>query len=292
MKEIQVRTPAKVNLTLDVVGKREDGYHSIESVFQAVSIFDVLTVTRKDTPGITLSSTNRYLPCNQKNIAYQAAELFLQKVHRRDGLHIHIEKHIPSQAGLGGGSSDGAAVLTALNSLLGCRMSIPQLCEIGAEVGADVPFFLEGGTVHVSGIGEILEPLPPLPVLSMVVAKGRAGVSTPEAYRRIDLLTDPVHPDTAGVIDAIRERNYPEAFSRCGNLFEAAMQLEEVAQIRKIMLEKGAKCALMTGSGSAVFGIFESGPIAQKCCNALHTVVPYAVTCKTLKHGIRIVSRS
>ena len=135
MREIQVRTPAKVNLTLDVVGKRDDGYHSIESVFQAVGIYDALTLTRVDTPGITLSSTNKYLPCNQKNIAYQAAQLFLKRAHRWDGIHIHIEKHIPSQAGLGGGSSDGAAVIAALNWLLGCRMSLQEQCEIAAQVG-------------------------------------------------------------------------------------------------------------------------------------------------------------
>lgn len=292
MREIQVRTPAKVNLVLDVVGKREDGYHSIESVFQAVSIYDVLTVTRTDTPGITISSTNKYLPCNQKNIAYQAAELFLKLVHRRDGIHIHIEKHIPSQAGLGGGSSDGAAVLTALNGLLGCRMSTKELCEIGAQVGADVPFFLLGGTVHVSGIGEILEPLPPMPPMSIVVAKGKAGVSTPEAYRRIDQLEHPAHPDTAGVLESIREKRHYDIFRKCGNLFEAATDLEEVARIKQIMLEQKADCALMTGSGSAVFGIFPTGTLAQKCCNVLHTVIPYAVTCKTLKHGIRIISRS
>lgn len=292
MREIQVRTPAKVNLTLDVVGKRDDGYHSIESVFQAVGIYDALTLTRVDTPGITLSSTNKYLPCNQKNIAYQAAQLFLKRAHRWDGIHIHIEKHIPSQAGLGGGSSDGAAVIAALNWLLGCRMSLQEQCEIAAQVGADVPFFLTGGTMHVSGMGEILEPLPPMPALPMVIAKGKAGVSTPEAYRRIEQLTDPVHPDTARVIDFLRNGQYWDAIPKCGNLFEAATNLEEVTQIKQIMMDMGAQCALMTGSGSAVFGIFDTGLMAQKCCNALHAVVPYAVTCKTLKHSIRIVSRS
>ncbi len=290
MTSITVQTPAKINLLLDVKGKREDDYHLISSVFQAVDICDTLTVSRREGQKITLSSSNRFLPCSPKNIAYQAADALLKATNTTCGLHIHIEKHIPSQAGMGGGSSDGAAVLVALNQLLGLGLHPKALCNIGARIGADIPFFLLGGTVLVEGIGEKLTPLHALPPMPLVIAKGKAGVSTPEAYRKIDALKHPRHPDTEAMLQAVDRQNLPALADACGNLFEQAIQLEEVDSIRSIMLQTGASCSVMTGSGSAVFGLCTSQSVAQACCNALHAAaIPYAVTCKTLECGIRIL---
>lgn len=290
MSRIEVQAPAKINLTLDIVGKREDGYHLLESVFQAVGVYDTLLIEQTEGSEIVLTSPNRFLPCNPKNIAYQAAERFFAATNTRCGLHIHIEKHIPSQAGLGGGSADGAAVLFALNRLLHTNLSPEALCAIGAQVGADVPFFLLGGTVLVEGIGERLTPLRPLPKLPLVIAKGKAGVSTPEAYRLLDGLSRPQKRRTKAVLAAVNQRHIGNLARACGNHFEAAIHLPEIDAIRTTLHSGGAGCAVMSGSGAAVYGLCASAAIAKACRNRLYTVVPYAVSCTTVPTGITLLS--
>lgn len=290
MKRLTVQAPAKINLTLDITGRRADGYHLLDSVFQTVSIYDILTIEQTADSAITLTSPNPYLPCNQKNIAYKAAEAFFAATDKRCGLHIHIEKHIPSQAGLGGGSADGAAVIFALNHMMETALPLDRLCEIGAGVGADVPFFLLGGTARVQGIGEILTPLRALPELNLVVAKGRMGVSTPEAYKKLDSLPQQQKRHTSAACSAIADRNIGNLICHCSNHFEAAISLPEIDTIRDVMQQSGAKCAVMSGSGAAVYGICQTRQMAQYCCNRLHTVIPYAVTCKTVPEGITILT--
>lgn len=290
MKRLTVQAPAKINLTLDVTGRRADGYHLLDSVFQTVGIYDILTIEQTADHAITLTSPNPYLPCGPKNIAYQAAEAFFAATKQRCGLHIHIEKHIPSQAGLGGGSADGAAVLFALNRMLEAGLSTERLCEIGASVGADVPFFLVGGTARVQGIGEILTPLRPLPELSLVIAKGRMGVSTPEAYKKLDSLPQQQKRHTAAACSAIADSNIGNLVRHCSNHFEAAISLPEIDTIRDVMRKTGVRCAVMSGSGAAVYGICPSQNTAQLSCNRLHTVIPYAVTCKTVAEGITVLA--
>lgn len=290
MKRLTVQAPAKINLTLDITGRREDGYHLLDSVFQTVSIYDILTLELTDGEKITLSSSNPYLPCNPKNIAYKAADAFFSATGKRYQLHIHIEKHIPSQAGLGGGSADGAAVLFALNRMTDAKLPLDRLCAIGARIGADVPFFLLGGTARVQGIGEILLPLRPLPELNLVIAKGKMGVSTPEAYQKLDSLPNQQKRHTKAACSAIADQNIGNLIPHCSNHFEAAISLPEIDTIRTVMRQSGAKCAVMSGSGAAVYGICPSRSAAQYCCNRLHTVIPYAVTCKTIPEGIVVLS--
>ena len=156
MKSIKIKTPAKINLALDVTGKREDGYHTLETIFQTVSLYDIITVTMANNDKIFITSNTNRVPRNEKNIAWKAVEAFCSYTGKKVGVHIHIEKRIPSQAGLGGGSSDGAAVLFALNRLTNAGLSRYELCKIGIKLGADVPFFFFGGTAYASGIGEKL----------------------------------------------------------------------------------------------------------------------------------------
>jgi 4-diphosphocytidyl-2-C-methyl-D-erythritol kinase len=283
---LKLQAPAKVNLALDIVGKRADGYHLLETVFQAISLYDTLTLTRADAQGIGLQCDQKGIPCDARNLAWKAADAFLTATGLPYGVQIRLEKHIPSQAGLGGGSADAAAVLYGCNVLMDAPLSLSQLCQIGAKLGADVPFFLYGGTAYAEGIGEKLEALPPLPALPMVVAKGSDGISTPAAYRAIDRLVQPQHPKTQQLRGKLKAGAPADAtlWSCCGNLFEAVTDLPDVAAIRRQMIQMGAQFACMSGSGAAVFGIFPDEETAQRCQKALAERYPFAACCHTTGH--------
>lgn len=261
---MKIKTPAKINLALDVTGKLDNGYHSIESVFQTVGIYDEVTVELTD-GDISIScevpeqfADSDPIPYDERNIAYKAAKYFFEQHDIKSGCRIHIKKGIPSQAGMGGGSSDAAAVLYCLSKLTGKEIISPE------KLGADVPFFLTGGTAYVSGIGEKITPIADYKGY-FVIAKGKQGVSTAEAYRKIDALVNPVHPQVDKLVESIN--NSPEnAYKYFGNLFEDAVQLDEVNKIKSVMLESNALSSVMTGSGSAVFGLF--GNSFHECCNS------------------------
>lgn len=283
MKSLTISAPAKINLALDIVGTREDGYHLLETVFQSVSIYDKLTLTLTEDGGIALTCSEPEIPCNEKNLAWKAAAAFLKEANIRCGVQIHLEKHIPSQAGMGGGSSDAAAVLKGLNVLTGNPLSLEVLCRLGVGLGADVPFFLYGGTAYAEGIGEKLEILPKLPEIPMVIAKGGDGISTPAAYRAIDALENPEHPRTQELRAAISKGEPAgELWQYCGNLFEAVTELPDVADIRSAMYDMGAVFSCMSGSGSAVFGIFADMDTAQRCQQKLAKRYPFAKVCYTV----------
>lgn len=283
MKSVTRIAPAKINLGLDIVGTREDGYHLLETVFQAVSICDRVTVTLTDAQGIALLCADPAVPCNEKNIAWKAAARFCEAAGLNQGMEITLEKHIPMQAGMGGGSTDGAAVLLALQELTGNPLSMEQLCQIAVKLGADVPFFLYGGTAYAAGIGEELEQLPPFAGKHLVIAKGTAGVSTAEAYGEIDSLQNLTHPPVQQLRNALKQgADAAEIAPLCGNLFEEAVYLPEVTEIRRIMLEQGALCSVMTGSGAAVFGLFDGQETAEQACEILKKHVDFAEFCKTL----------
>lgn len=262
---MKVKSAAKINLALDVTGKLDNGYHNIESVFQTVSIYDEVTVELTES-GIALScevpevfADSDPIPCDERNIAYKAAKYFFEQHGIKSGCRIHIKKRIPSQAGMGGGSTDAAAVLYCLSKMTGKEIISPE------NLGADVPFFLTGGTAYVSGIGEKITPIADYSGKFFVIAKGKQGVSTAEAYRKIDSLVNPIHPQTDKLVEAIK--NSPEnAYKYFGNLFEDAIQLDEVNTIKSVMLENNALSAVMTGSGSAVFGLF--GNNYRECCSS------------------------
>lgn len=283
MRTVTRFAPAKINLGLDVVGKREDGYHLLETVFQTVSVWDKVTVTLTEETGMTLYCANPAVPCDEKNIAWKAAAKFCKAAGIFEGVKIILEKQIPMQAGMGGGSTDAAAVLLALQELTGNPLSQKQLCQIAVKLGADVPFFLYGGTAYAAGIGEELESLPAFQARHLVIAKGTAGVSTVEAYRNIDRLQNPVHPPVQQLRNALKQNaSIAEIASLCGNLFEDAVHLPEVEQIRQMMQQCGALCSVMTGSGAAVFGLFDAQETAEQACKTLQEQVPFAVACEAI----------
>ena len=280
-QKMTIRCNAKINLSLDVTGKREDGYHTLESIFQSVTVYDILTVGVSSGSGITLRCSIPALPCDERNLAYRAAQAMLEASGKKCSVQMTLHKHIPSGAGMGGGSADAAGVLFALNKLLRCGYSNEKLREIGIKLGADVPFLLMGGTVLAEGIGEILTPLRPLPELPLVILKGRQSISTPKAYAAIDALEAPFHPDTARMLEAVETQNTALLAEHCGNTFEDAAALADVERAKAALLEDGALCAVMTGSGSAVFGIFPDQQLADACAVNRRAEFAFAQSCNT-----------
>lgn len=284
---MKIKTPAKINLALDVTGKLENGYHTIESVFQTVGLYDEVEVTLNSS-GINITcelpadfAKADPIPCDERNIAFKAAKLFSETTGYSGGCDIHIVKGIPSQAGMGGGSTDAAAVLYCMNSLTGNKIGTAELAAMGKKLGADVPFFFTGGTAYVEGIGEKISPLPDYSGRVLVIAKGTEGVSTAEAYANIDALTSPLHPPAHELVNALKTT--PEdAHNYFGNLFEQAVQLEEVDDIKSVMVNSGALKAVMTGSGSAVFGLFSSTDAAEVCAEKLREKSYFAAVCMTV----------
>lgn len=262
MNEITIKSNAKINLGLDIVGKRDDGYHLLKTVMQSVSLCDILKIEKSDTISVECSDIN--IPLSEENLAYKAAKAFFSETKIKGGAHIFIEKNIPSQAGLGGGSADAAGTVYALNKLYETDLSDEQLCKIGAKVGSDVPFCIVGGTMLCEGVGEILTPLKNISEHTILIAKGKSGISTVEAYKTYDKLNGINHPDIDMLVNAI---NNGENFCHyCKNVLELTAFLSSVDEIKETMTEFGAQISAMTGSGSAVFGIFENNTLAEKCC--------------------------
>ncbi len=288
-RKMTLRCHAKINLSLDVTGKREDGYHTLESIFQSVTVYDILTVSVQDGSGIVLRCSVPGLPCDERNLAYRAAQAMLEASGKKCRITMHLQKHIPSGAGMGGGSADAAGVLFALNKLMDCGFSNEKLREIGIKLGADVPFLLLGGTALAQGIGEILTPLRSLPKLPVVLLKGRQGISTPKAYAAIDALEAPFHPDTAQMLRAVETQDIDLLAKHCGNTFEDAAALADVERAKAALLEDGAKCAVMTGSGSAVFGIFPDKQSADACAEKRRTEFVFAQSCITTAEPQRVL---
>ncbi|MCI1270008.1 MAG: 4-(cytidine 5'-diphospho)-2-C-methyl-D-erythritol kinase [Ruminococcus sp.] len=287
MKEMKLKSAAKINLSLDVVGKLENGYHLIESVFQTIGIYDTIEIKLNDRDVIELSCSESEIPCDKRNIAYKAAELFREECNIRFGCKISIDKKIPSQAGMGGGSSDGAAVLYGLNKMLETNYPIEKMIAIGKKLGADVPFFLIGGTAYVEGIGEKIKSMPSYSGRIIVAAKGKEGVSTAEAYAKIDSLKAPFHPQTKKLTEAIKNGGN-EAYLYFGNIFESAVSLQSVNHIKSVMMLNGADNSIMTGSGSAVFGIFNDISKAISCSRLLKSIGYYSEICNTIDESFII----
>ncbi len=280
-KHMNLLCAAKINLSLDVTGKRADSYHTLDSIFQTVSVYDRIELLAADGNTISLTCDVPGVPCDEKNLAYRAAEAFLHTSGLTMNLEIHLEKQIPSGAGMGGGSADAAGILYALNQMTGQPFSNQELREIGVKLGADVPFFLLGSTARAQGIGEILTPLRPLPELPLVILKGNEGISTPAAYRAIDALEHPQHPDINAMLQAIETQNLNLLYRNCANLFESVTDCPEVTQAKQALLDCGAECAVMTGSGAAVFGIFKEQESACRCARALEQKFAFVRVCHT-----------
>lgn len=279
-----LQAPAKINLSLDITGRRTDGYHTLRSVFQTVSVYDTLHITRTDssTP-FTLTCDAEEIPCDANNLVTKAAIALLGA--HPCGVKIHLQKKIPSQAGMGGGSADCAAALLGIRRIMGLPVSDTTLHDIAASLGADVPFFLLGGTVLAEGIGEQLTPLAPVQDRIFVLAKGTEGISTPAAYRQIDVLQQPLPTYT----DAVMRHLYGDAdalFAACGNAFDAVAENAEIRSIRQIMREHGAN-PVLSGSGAAVFCGMADMTAAQNCVAALQNAgLPFACITHTTAQGI------
>ncbi|MBQ3259099.1 MAG: 4-(cytidine 5'-diphospho)-2-C-methyl-D-erythritol kinase [Clostridia bacterium] len=277
--KVRVLAPAKVNLTLDVVGRRADGYHLLRSVMQTVDLYDVVTVSKRD-DGRLCVSCDGGIPADEHNTATRAARLFCEKGGYVCGFDITVEKHIPSQAGMAGGSADAAAVLVALNVLTGAGYTTAQLCEMGAVIGADVPFCVHGSTVLCSGTGTELTPVTPLTNGIFVAVKPEGGVSTPEAYRLLDSADALLHPDTDGLCRALESGALEEMAACMGNSFEEPLALPHTADIQARLQNGGALRAILTGSGSTVVGLFRDEQTAQACAKELRQHYPQTFVCR------------
>lgn len=278
---ITVDAPAKLNLALDVTGRRDDGYHTLRTVMQTIDWCDTVTVDFAVDDAIHLSCDGG-IPADERNIAYRAAALFRERTGRREGYTVTVHKHIPAQAGMAGGSTDGAAVLKALNELTGWPLSQAELLTLAAKLGADVPFCVLGGTVLATGIGTKLTPLPPLPDCTFVVVKPEGGVSTPEAYRLLDGATALLHPDVDALCAALRNGDLDDVIPCMGNSFEAPLALPHTADIVAVLKDNGAAHAMLTGSGSAVFGMFKDKTAAQAAAAALQHTYPLTRVCNPI----------
>ncbi len=267
---------AKINLALDVLHKRDDGYHQVEMIMQAIDLADIVSLRELDSDIIVAANTPA-LACDTSNLAYQAASLLRDTYRIKQGVHITLEKNIPMAAGLAGGSTDAAAVLTGLNRLWQLGLTLEQLEELGAGLGSDVPFCLRGGTMKATGRGEVLMPLPDLPPCYVVLAKPKANVSTAWVYQNYRSENVVSHPDMAGMIGCLGNHDLPGVANRLCNVLESVTMAKhpEIGDLKAAMLEYGAMASLMSGSGPTVFGMVEdrrqAENIARKisvCSNA------------------------
>lgn len=267
---LQLRSYAKINLSLDVLGKTDNGYHQLCMMMQTVSLHDDIQVSRTQHPGkITLSCNSPYVPCNEKNIAYKAANLIMETYPEEtngSGVFIHIEKRIPVAAGLAGGSGNAAAVLHAMNRLFQLHLSTERLCELGVTLGADVPYCLVGGTKLSEGIGEILTPLPSFPNLPIVLVNPGKPLSTKAVFTAITDIPSLPHPNTPVLLEALKAGDVTKFLANTANSLEAPAisAMPEIADIKETLMKKGALGAMMSGSGPTVFAIFDDTEKARE----------------------------
>ncbi len=263
------RSHAKINLTLDVLSKLDNGYHTIKTIMQTVSLFDLIIIDKTDI-GISLTTNLKYLPTNSKNIAYKAAEVFFSTAKIKGGAKIMIHKNIPVSAGLAGGSGNCAVVLCALNRLYNSPLSDKELLDLGKTLGADVPYCMTGSTQLGEGIGEILTPLPNAPRMHIVLVKPPISISTAAIYEHIDNIEISVRPDTDVMIEAIENRDTKAIAQNLCNVMESVSSKMHpvIREIKSKIISYGAMGALMSGSGPTVFGIFDDEKKAKVCADS------------------------
>lgn len=264
------KAPAKINLSLDVTSKRPDGYHEVEMIMTTIDLADRIELTELPENVIRVASHNRFVPDDQRNLAYQAAKLLKERFQVKKGVSIMITKVIPVAAGLAGGSSDAAATLRGLNRLWDLKLSVEELAELGAEIGSDVSFCVYGGTALATGRGEKIRHISAPPHCWVMLAKPTIGVSTAEVYRRLNL-QQVRHPDVQAMIDAIEEKSFQKVCGQLGNVLESVtLSLHpEVAMIKNQMKRFGADAVLMSGSGPTVFGLVQYESKVQRIYNGL-----------------------
>lgn len=259
MKEIRLKALAKINLGLDVVGKREDGYHEVRMIMQTIKLYDEIEIHKADKPGIRVKTNLQYLPVNENNLVYKAAQLLMDEFGISKGVSIKLRKVIPVAAGMAGGSSDAAAVLVGLNRMFELGLTKQELMKRGVKIGADVPYCVMRGTALAEGIGEKLTKLPPMPKCSLLIAKPGIHVSTKFVYSNLKADQLAEHPDIDGQIQALRDGDLRRLASLMGNVLETVTipAYPVIGEIKEEMLNCGAAGAMMSGSGPTVFGLFE-----------------------------------
>ncbi len=287
---MKIKAYAKVNLMLDILGIKENGYHNLWMIMQSVSLCDTVTVEKNNSGKITITCSAEGIPTDERNIAYKAAKAFFDATQTENcGIHINIEKSIPSEAGLAGGSADGAAVIKALNEIFETKLNDRQLCRIGKKVGADVPFCIMGGTCLAQNIGEVLSPLEDIPHCYFVLAKPKMGVSTKEAYSSFDNAGYIKKPHREEMLLAAADGNFDEMLKLAANVFEQVIEVPERVEIKRIMRESGAKLSLMSGSGPTVYGIFESENQAESCAEKLRKITKDVFIATPALQGLEII---
>ena len=265
MSELKLKARAKINLSLDVLGKREDGYHELRMVMQTIGLCDEVVLSQAETDGVFVSTNRPELPTDERNLVYRAARLLREEFRLPGGIRIHLEKQIPMAAGLAGGSTDAAAVLKGINELYGLDLSAEALCQRGVKLGADIPYCIMGGTALAEGIGERLTRLPKAPQCSVLLAKPRIDVSTAFVYGHLRADEIQVHPDIDGQIASICNGDFSGMIEKMGNVLETVTipAYPVVREIKEEMLELGAAGAMMSGSGPTVFGLFDNREKAE-----------------------------
>lgn len=271
MDKLTLKAMAKINLGLDVVRRRPDGYHEVRMIMQTVGLYDRLTFEKTEEDALRLESSMKRLPTDGNNLIIRAASLLKEEFGIREGLSIRLDKRIPVAAGMAGGSTDAAAALTAVNRMFDLGLTEEQLRERAVKIGADVPYCLQGGTALSEGIGEILTALPPAPACHVVVAKPPVHVSTKWVYQNLHLEQVTEHPDIDGMAESIRQGDYAGVVRRLSNVLESVTvpRYPVIAQIRDFLRENGADGALMSGSGPTVFALFDDRERAKQALEAL-----------------------
>ena len=271
MDEITLKALAKINLGLDVIRRREDGYHEVRMVMQTIHLYDRLDIVRSREPGIRIQSNLNFLPVNENNLVYKAGMLLMDEFGITDGVDVRLTKRIPVAAGMAGGSTDAASMLYGMNQIFDLGLSRKALMERGVKIGADVPYCLMRGTALAQGIGEKLSQLPPMVKCPVLIAKPAVSVSTKFVYQNLKLDEHTIHPDIDALIGAIRNKDFTAICDNMANVLESVTipNYPVIAQIKDKMMETGAAQALMSGSGPTVFGLFEDEETAQRARDAM-----------------------
>ena len=271
MDEISLKALAKINLGLDVLGKREDGYHDVRMIMQTIHLYDRVEIKKTRSPHIHVETNLYYLPVNEDNLVYRAAKLMKDEFQIKEGVRIVLQKFIPVAAGLAGGSSDAAAVLVGMNRIFNLGLKQNKLMELGLKIGADVPFCIMRGTALAEGIGEKLTALPPMPKCPVLIAKPAISVSTKTVYEGLKLYDGMEHPDIDGVMEVIQQKDLKGVASHMGNILETVTipMYPVIKDIKKLMMDNGALNAMMSGSGPTVFGLFPNEKEIRRAYDAL-----------------------
>lgn len=268
---MRLRAMAKINLGLDVIRKRDDGYHEVRMIMQTIKMYDVLDIRKKKTQGVSLSTNLPYVPSDERNLVYKAAKLLMDEFDIKEGISMRLFKFVPVAAGMAGGSSDAAAAFVGVNRLFRLGLSQEELMERAVQIGADVPYCIMRGTALAEGIGEKLTPLPAMPEGYVLIGKPGINVSTKTAYENLNLAAIEQHPDIDGMIRDIRNKDLYSMTEKMVNVFEPGLMKKYpvIQEIRDFMEEKGALKAMMSGSGPTVFGIFDSKEKMNAAASAL-----------------------